>query len=90
MIACDIIQFSTKLISVCFIQVLMELAEIYPAVESAKRAIHLKPDWAEGYQTLGRSMLNTGQLILVSNRNGHDTFDLKIRKLLSVDNLFRR
>lgn len=45
-------------------QVLMELAEIYPAVESAKRAIHLKPDWAEGYQTLGRSMLNTGQLIL--------------------------
>ena len=67
----------------------MELAEIYPAVESAKRAIHLKPDWAEGYQTLGRSMLNTGQLILVSNQNGPHTFDLKISKLLTVDSFLR-
>ena len=45
----------------------MELGEIHPAVESATRAIHLKPDWAEGYQTLGRSLLNIGQLNLVCN-----------------------
>ena len=45
----------------------MELEEIYPAVDSAKQAIHLRPDWAAGYQTLGRSLLNIGALNLVSN-----------------------
>ena len=51
----------------------MQLEEIYPAFESAKRAIHLKPDWAEGYQTLGRSLLNIGKLNLVSSHN-YDLF----------------
>lgn len=46
-------------------QVLMELEEIFPAVESAQRAIHLRPNWAQGHQTLGRSLLNTGHLNLV-------------------------
>ena len=43
----------------------MELNEIFPAVENAKKAIHLKPDWAEGHQTLGRGLLNIGELKLV-------------------------
>ncbi|XP_065071844.1 tetratricopeptide repeat protein 33-like [Rhopilema esculentum] len=45
-------------------QVLMELNEIFPAVENAKKAIHFRPDWAEGHQTLGRALLNIGELKL--------------------------
>ena len=40
----------------------MELEEIFPAVEAAKKAVHLRPDWPQGRQTLGRSLLNVGQL----------------------------
>ena len=43
----------------------MELGEIFPAVQSAKRSVHIKPDWGVAHQTLGRAYLNIGELSLV-------------------------
>ena len=46
-------------------QVLMELGEIHPALESAEKSAKIKPIWAEAFQTLGRAQLNVGEIHLV-------------------------
>eukprot|EP00794_Sanderia_malayensis_P005517 gene5517-6202_t len=45
-------------------QALMELGEIFPAVQAAEKSIKLKPTWAEAHQTLGRAQLNIGEIEL--------------------------
>ena len=45
-------------------QALMETGEIYPAIVSAQKAVDMNPNWAEGYQTLGRAQVNLGELEL--------------------------
>ena len=43
-------------------QVLMELNEIFPAVDCALKAVSLDPQWAIAYQTLGRTQLDVGDI----------------------------
>mmetsp|Transcript_37593 Transcript_37593/g.100211 ORF Transcript_37593/g.100211 Transcript_37593/m.100211 type:complete len:415 (-) Transcript_37593:15-1259(-) len=43
-------------------QCLLELGRIDEAVAAAKRATELRPEWAAGFATLGRALLNGGNL----------------------------
>ncbi len=60
-------------------QVLMELGEIFPAVEAAEKSIKIKPTWAEAYQTLGRAQLNIGEIEIVRKCTYHvnETYNLQ-------------
>ena len=49
-----------------FAQALLILSELYPAVESAQKAVDLDPCWALGQQTLGRAQLGLGEVEMVS------------------------
>ena len=44
----------------------MEVGELFPAVQSAERAVQLSPVWAAARQTLGRSQLSIGEVHMVS------------------------
>ncbi len=46
-------------------QALLELGELFPAVQCAKRAVQLEPQWATARQTLGRTQLGIGELEMV-------------------------
>ena len=48
-----------------FFQVLMELCEVFPAVQSAKKAVEYNPTWWIAYQTLGRAYLGLGEVQMV-------------------------
>lgn len=54
---------------VCFhlysIQALLELGELFPAVQSAEKAVTLDPSWAIARQSLGRAQLGLGELNMV-------------------------
>ncbi|XP_077863552.1 tetratricopeptide repeat protein 33-like isoform X2 [Saccoglossus kowalevskii] len=43
-------------------QALMELNEVFPAVQMAEKAVMLSPTWWVAYQTLGRTQLGLGEL----------------------------
>ncbi|XP_052774535.1 tetratricopeptide repeat protein 33-like [Mya arenaria] len=43
-------------------QALMELCEVFPAVQSAQKVIKLAPTWWIGHQTLGRAFLGMGEV----------------------------
>ncbi|RWS29202.1 tetratricopeptide repeat protein 33-like isoform X1 [Leptotrombidium deliense] len=43
-------------------QLLMELNEIFPAVEAAKTSVDLKCNWFIAHQTYARSLLNVGEI----------------------------
>ncbi|RWS14482.1 hypothetical protein B4U79_07271 [Dinothrombium tinctorium] len=43
-------------------QSLMELNEIFPAVEAALKSVQLKCNWFVAYQTYGRALLNVGEI----------------------------
>lgn len=43
-------------------QALTELYELYPAVYTAERAVSADPTWWESRQTLGRALLNLGEI----------------------------
>ncbi|XP_063962862.1 tetratricopeptide repeat protein 33-like [Lytechinus pictus] len=45
-------------------QVLMELHEVFPAVEAAQQATVLAPQWWVAYQTLGRAQLGLGEITM--------------------------
>lgn len=45
-------------------QVLTILQEVFPAVKAAEMVVKLRPLWWEGWQTLGRSQLNLGEVDL--------------------------
>ncbi|XP_037608689.1 tetratricopeptide repeat protein 33 [Sebastes umbrosus] len=45
-------------------QVLTILQEVFPAVKAAEMAVKFRPLWWEGWQTLGRSQLNLGEVDL--------------------------
>ena len=47
-------------------QVLQELQEVFPAVESAMKATQYEPNWSTAWQTLGRAQLGLGEVLLVS------------------------
>ena len=46
-------------------QALLELGEVFPAVQCAERAVQLDPQWATARQTLGRAHLAIGELEMV-------------------------
>lgn len=43
-------------------QVLLELHELFPAIQAAERAVSLKPHWYVTYQTLGRAQMGYGDV----------------------------
>ncbi len=43
----------------------MELREVFPAVETAEKAVKLDPKWAEAWQTLGRAQIGLGEINMV-------------------------
>ncbi|XP_040013851.1 tetratricopeptide repeat protein 33 [Xiphias gladius] len=45
-------------------QVLTILQEVFPAVKAAEMAVKFRPLWWEGWQTLGRTQLNLGEVDL--------------------------
>ena len=50
----------------CVNQVLQELQEVFPAVDSALKATQYEPNWSTAWQTLGRAQLGLGEILLVS------------------------
>jgi hypothetical protein len=51
--------------SVCVLQALMAVGEVFPAVQTAQQAVSAQPTWWVGHQTLGRAQLNMGEVKLV-------------------------
>lgn len=49
-----------------YFQALMAVGEVFPAVQAAEYAVKLDPTWWEARQTLGRALLNMGEVNLVS------------------------
>ena len=43
----------------------MTVGELFQAVQSAERAVQLKPNWSIVYQTLGRAQLGIGEIKMV-------------------------
>lgn len=43
-------------------QVLLELHELFPAIQAAERAVSLNPHWYVTYQTLGRAQMGYGDV----------------------------
>ncbi|XP_065650135.1 tetratricopeptide repeat protein 33 isoform X2 [Hydra vulgaris] len=43
-------------------QALLELRELYPALEVAEKAVKINTQWAEGFQTLGRCQISCGEI----------------------------
>lgn len=50
-------------------QALLELGELFPAVQEAEAAVKLNPTWSIAYQTLGRSQLGIGEVHMVTMNN---------------------
>lgn len=46
-------------------QVFSELGELYPAVESAEKAVKLDVTWAVAQQTLARAQVGIGEIEMV-------------------------
>ena len=51
-------------------KVLLELNEVFPAVEAAERAAKLTPTWSVVWQTLGRTQLGLGEIYMVHDNSG--------------------
>ena len=49
-----------------FKQVLLEIGEVFPAVQSAEKAVSLDLTWSVARQTLGRAQLGIGELDMVT------------------------
>lgn len=49
------------------IQVLLELGELFPAVEAAECAVKADPTWSIAWQTLARAQVGIGQVEMVCN-----------------------
>ena len=47
------------------LQALMEVGEVFEAVQSAEKVVELSPTWATGRQTLGRAQLGIGEVRMV-------------------------
>lgn len=47
-------------------KVLLELGEIFPAVETAEKAVQCDLTWSAARQALGRAQLGLGELEMVS------------------------
>ena len=43
-------------------QALMTLNELFPAINAAQQAVSANPQWWIGWQTLGRALLNMGEI----------------------------
>ena len=43
----------------------MELCEVFPAVQAAKKCVELSPLWWVAHQTLGRAFLGMGEVRMV-------------------------
>ena len=51
-----------------FSQALLELNELFPAVEAAEEAVHLEPTWPVAWQTLGRAQIGLGEIEMVCGK----------------------
>lgn len=47
-------------------QVLLELHELFPAIQAAEKAVSLNPQWFVAHQTLGRAQMGFGDPEMVS------------------------
>ncbi|CAH3199119.1 unnamed protein product, partial [Porites evermanni] len=47
-------------------QVLLELHELFPAIQAAEKAVSLNPHWFVAHQTLGRAQMGFGDTEMVS------------------------
>ena len=47
-------------------QVLLELHELFPAIQAAEKAVSLNPHWFVAHQTLGRAQIGFGDTEMVS------------------------
>jgi predicted Zn-dependent protease len=52
-------------------QVLIEMDQVFPAVQAATMAVTLAPHWPEGYLTLARAQLNYGEVELAIENLTH-------------------
>lgn len=46
---------------------LLELHELFPAIQAAEKAVSLNPLWCVAHQTLGRAQMGYGDIEMVSN-----------------------
>lgn len=56
------------------VQVLMEVGQMWEAVQSASRAAELEPEWPDAFLTLARAQLAFGEVCLL-------LYHLDLRKL---------
>lgn len=65
-------------------QVLLELHELFPAIQAAERAVSLNPHWYVTYQTLGRAQMGYGDVEMGVKNFSKAIFlrpdDLEVRK----------
>ena len=47
----------------------MELCEVFPAVQAAKKAVEFAPLWWVAHQTLGRAYLGLGEVRMVGSED---------------------
>lgn len=69
----DLVLIIQKLIIFSFLQVLLILHEVFPAVQFAEKATRLQPNWWSAFQTLGRALLGLGEVHLVSINNSFNS-----------------
>ena len=60
-----VVDLVLKFINYNTMQVLLELGELFPAVESAEKAVSLDVTWAVARQMLGRAQLGLGEIEMV-------------------------
>ena len=51
-----------------YLQVLLELHELFPAIQAAEKAVSLNPHWHVAHQTLGRAQMGYGDVEMASIR----------------------
>lgn len=59
---------SLKVLLHLLLQALMELKEVFPAVQAAEKAVELDPTWSVARQTLGRAQLGLGEVYMVRDQ----------------------
>lgn len=49
-----------------YLKVLLELHELFPAIQAAEKAVSLNPHWYVAHQTLGRAQMGYGNVEMAS------------------------
>ena len=59
----------------------MQVGEVLPAIQAAKKAVFLNPKWWVAHQTLGRALMGVGEVKQV----GKLSYDPKIQDLVRLE-----